>query len=714
MLNIFRIFATDAKRIFTNVVAIMVVMGLTVIPCLYAWFNILSNWDPYGPSATGNLPVAVCSEDKGTTVDTIEVNIGSQVIDNLKANNSIHWVFTDSGADAIEGVKKGTYYAALVMDEDFSRDMISFLGGDPSHPHMDYYENEKKNAIAPKITTTVKTTVQSEVNKTFVGTLADSILQLSSYAISEDRQQSFTEATVSRMHTLDTDLATIEAILNSYISLIHTTDSLMAAASSMTDEMDSIIESGSLAIDSAQSAAEAATNTANTASTMITGSLRKSATEIRSMSDAVTSLSIKTSASSNTIAANIAGMKTALSAIQSAVNQSIATTERINGGDYSRDIKQVNADFDALNSDLDAIEQAAGKTSYDASTELSAFASDLDVTADNVDALADTYEQIVEPQMNGMLSSLRSSLDEAEDLLNMSSSSIDSVAGILGNYPAMMGMGTESLEKSRDQVAAMKTALEEMIGKINSATTSEQYQNFLNILHEDPSVISSFVTSPVDVTEKPVFAVANNGSATSPFYVVLSIWVGALILIALIHTNVEHVRGARKIHTYQEYFGRYLVFFAIGQAQTLLTVLGAIYFCGIQMKHAFLFWFACSVTSFTFTLLNFSLKYAFGVVGEAISIVLMVIQVAGSGGTFPVEVLPKLYQVLYTYMPFAYGMNACRECIGGMYGADYWIYLSDLGTWVGASLFMGLVLSIPMKKLNEMIEEAKSKADIMA
>ena len=432
------------------------------------------------------------------------------------------------------------------------------------------------------------------------------------------------------------------------------------------------------------------------------------------MSDAVTSLSIKTSASSNTIAANIAGMKTALSAIQSAVNQSIATTERVNGGDYSRDIKQVNADFDALNSDLDAIEQAAGKTSYDASTELSAFSSDLDVTADNVDALADTYEQIVEPQMNGMLSSLRSSLDEAEDLLNMSGSSIDSVAGILGNYPAMMGMGTESLEKSRDQVAAMKTALEEMIGKMNSATTSEQYQNFLNILREDPSVISSFVTSPVDVTEKPVFAVANNGSATSPFYVVLSIWVGALILIALIHTNVEHVRGARKIHTYQEYFGRYLVFFAIGQAQTLLTVLGAIFFCGIQMKHAFLFWFACSVTSFTFTLLNFSLKYAFGVVGEAVSIVLMVIQVAGSGGTFPVEVLPKLYQVLYGYMPFAFGMNACRECIGGMYGADYWIYLSGLGTWVGASLFMGLVLSIPMKKLNEMIEEAKSKADIMA
>lgn len=713
MLNIFRIFATDAKKIFTNVVVLVVIMGLTVIPCLYAWFNILSNWDPYGTESTGRLPVAVCSEDKGTTVDSIEINIGDNVIDNLKANKSINWVFTDTTADAVEGVKKGTYYAAICLDEDFSRDMISFLGGEPAHPHMEYYENEKKNAIAPKITTTVKTTVQGEVNNAFVGTLADTVLEISSYVASGDRQKGMADSAIERMQTLDTDLATIEAILNSYISLIQTTNSLMDAASSMTDEMDSIIESGSKAIDSAQSATEAASSTADTASTMVTGALRKAAKELRALSDAVTDTAIATESASATTSANITGMKTALTAIQTAVNQSVNTAQQVNDSDYSKTIASISDDFDKLYADLDAIDKAATKTNYDAAAEFHTLAKDLDDTADQVEFLADAYEEVVDPQLNTMFSSLRTSLDEAEDLLNMSGSSIDSVKSILGSYPDMMGIGSESLEKSRDQVVEMKTALEELIGKMNSATANEQYQNFLALLQEDPSVISGFITSPVDVTEKPVFAVANNGSATAPFYVVLSIWVGGLILIALIHTNVTHVHGAEKIYTYQEYFGRYLVFFVIGQMQTLLTVFGAIFFCGIQMKHAFLFWFACSVTSFTFTLLNYSLKYAFGVVGEAASIILMVIQVAGSGGTFPVEVLPKIYQVLYTYMPFAYGMNACRECIGGMYDGAYWIYLSGLGTWVGASLFMGLVLSIPMKGLNRKIEEAKEKADIM-
>ena len=316
--------------------------------------------------------------------------------------------------------------------------------------------------------------------------------------------------------------------------------------------------------------------------------------------------------------------------------------------------------------------------------------------------------------MNAMMDSLQASLDEAEDLLSMSASSIDSVKGILGSYPDMIGLGSDSLEKSRDEVLSMKRGIEDLIGKMNAAAGNEQYRNFLDILRKDPSVISDFISSPISVTEKPIYAVANNGSATAPFYIVLSIWVGALILIAIVHTKVHGVQGVTRLFTFQEYFGRYLVFFVIGQAQTLITVAGAVFFCGIQMKHPFLFWLACSFTSFTFTLLNYSLAYAFEAVGEAASVVLMVIQVAGSGGTFPVEVLPLPFQLIYRYLPFAFSMNAVRECVAGMHKADYWVYLSGLLSWVGFSLFTGLVLSIPVKRLNRKINAAKARADIMA
>ena len=127
MLNIFRIFISDFKRLKTNVVAVVMVIGLSILPCLYAWFNILSNWSPYGPDATSNIKVAVASDDKGITIDDTEFNMGETVIEGLEANTTIGWVFTDTTEEAIDGVYSGDYYAALIMPEDFLRMRWSIL-----------------------------------------------------------------------------------------------------------------------------------------------------------------------------------------------------------------------------------------------------------------------------------------------------------------------------------------------------------------------------------------------------------------------------------------------------------------------------------------------------------------------------------------------------------------------------------------------------------
>ena len=179
MLNIFRIFISDFKRIKTNVVAVVIVIGLSILPCLYAWFNILSNWSPYGPDATSNIKVAVASDDKGITIDDTEFNMGETVIEGLEANTTIGWVFTDTTEEAIDGVYSGDYYAALIMPEDFTEDMVSFLADEMEHPEITYYTNEKKNAIAPKITDKAKTAVQQTVNTQFISTLIKSCMQVS-------------------------------------------------------------------------------------------------------------------------------------------------------------------------------------------------------------------------------------------------------------------------------------------------------------------------------------------------------------------------------------------------------------------------------------------------------------------------------------------------------------------------------------------------------
>ena len=253
MKNIFHGFIQDLKRISTNVVAIVVLIGLTVIPSLYAWFNTLSNWDPYGTESTSRIKVAVASDDPGVTIDGVTVNIGDQIISNLKANTIIGWVFTDSTQEAIDGVYSGDYYAALVLPSDFTSDMVSFLSDSLEHPQIQYYCNQKKNAIAPKITDKAKKAVQSQTNSTFVNTLTKSLVSASSAAITVDFDSltlddttgnSLIDVISGKLTDAYNELQTYNVMLDSLISItqissdVSSIRSLMSSISSLYQDMD--------------------------------------------------------------------------------------------------------------------------------------------------------------------------------------------------------------------------------------------------------------------------------------------------------------------------------------------------------------------------------------------------------------------------------------------------------------------------------------------
>ena len=155
MKNIWEIFRRDIKRIKNNVIAMIVVIGVLVVPCLYAWFNIAANMDPY--ANTSGIRVAIANCDTGAKTDVITMNAGDSIVEKLKENKSLGWQFV-SEEKAKEGVQAGDYYAAIVIPENFSSSLVSILSGDLKRPKLDYYVNEKKNAIAPKITDTGATT----------------------------------------------------------------------------------------------------------------------------------------------------------------------------------------------------------------------------------------------------------------------------------------------------------------------------------------------------------------------------------------------------------------------------------------------------------------------------------------------------------------------------------------------------------------------------
>lgn len=545
--NIRRIILGDFRRISINVVAIVIIMGLIILPSLYAWFNILSNWNPYEEAATSHLKIAVISKDKGFEKNHIKLCVGDTIMESLSDNTTMGWTFPKDERKAINGVYDGDYYAALVIPEDFTKSLAGVLDGDLSGGTITYYENEKKNAIATKITSKAKTAVQNQVNRSVFAAVTEIVLKPGD-SIREINSQSSLEQTAA-------------------------------------EQLDGIDE---------------------------------------------------------TITEYLAALNT------------------------------IQGTADTANQSLDTIHQLSQKLIQDLQSDISFL-----------------------PEGTIQLTGLQTAnvrLSDYADSLKAASSNVKETKKLLKELQSLLGDVREN---------------------ITNITGDAQFQEMLSSLTENPTRLSEYLSSLMKVETIPVYEITNYGSSMAPFYSVLAIWVGALILVAVIHLKIHPTPDLTGLKTYQEFFGRYTLFFLIGQAQTLLCVLGNLFFIEIQCEHPFLFWFAAAVTSFVFTMMIYSLTFVFGNVGEALAVVIMVIQVAGTGGTFPKEVLPDLYQKVFDFLPFPYCMTALRECVAGMYQSDYWIALGKLLLFALIFFAGALLLKKPFRGINARIEKSKEKSGLM-
>lgn len=590
MKNIIKVFLNDCKHIGRNVVALVVVMGLAVLPSLYAWFNILSNWDPYGPESTSNIKVAVAYDDTGINISGMDINISTNIVEALKTNDTIGWVFTDSTDEAIEGVWSGDYYAALIMPADFSKDMVSFLADNMTHPEIIYYTNQKKNAIAPKITDKAKTAVQQQVNATFISTLTEAIMK--SADVTEN---------IGDKNKADSTLESGPDSMNN--SLIDILIAKFQVINTQVVTFDNVLSALSNIITTAQTSADTAKG----------------------------------------ISPDISGTFEGERAILNELNKTIGQSSLIDSSLFST----ISHDIDAVSGYMNSISSIYNDMGY------------------NIDDFNKSISQ----------------------------------------------MG-ESINNTLVMVRNIEDNLNETTNKLVEFKNSGVYSLLQTAISFNTDELASFISAPVAITTEDLYPITNYGSAMSPFYSVLSIWVGALILVAIIHVKVHPFDGI-KVNSVEAFFGRYITFFLIGQAQALLITLGDLFFIGIQCIHPFKFWFAAAFTSFVFTMITYSLTVAFENVGEAAAVVIMVIQVAGAGGTFPIQCLPAIYQAIYKYLPFTYAMDALRECVGGTYSWYYWKCILALLVYVGICLFIGLVVAKPCRKLNAIVDKSKEKSEIM-
>lgn len=713
MNRIFKIFVHDIVGLSRNIFALIIAGGLCIIPSLYAWFNIYSNWDPY--ANTSAVKVAVVSEDAGYTGEDGEYsNMGDSVLESLRTNTGLGWQILDKKDDAIEGVKSGEYYAAIVIGDDFSESMFDFIDKGLVHPSVTYYENEKKNAVASKITDTGKSTLQSNINTEFVNTVIQTAMS-STDGMLADRD--IIGGVLDNLNRLGDNLDGYKGTIASFVS------SNAALSGSLHDLRVQIPDS----LPDNSATMEALQNQTSKAADEYIAKLDRITAATRATSQALSAqLQWVLTAIENNLPMDeiLAGIDNAQDLLDSMNDQSDTLTEQLQN--ISDQLGGV-IDDDSIKLAVDSLVQIriAAKGLLEQSKILvKAGALKSQVKLELVrTALVQCSQKIAE--MDGILDgSVQKAVDAMKGVISTSIDSIGEsltqVSEQLGSLSAMLGsieQTVDGMNVGLDQMGSVMDGMSDKIvqlaGKLSDLTGDDKYRLLAQALAQDPETYGEFLSSPVQVETHQVYATENYGSAVSPFYTTLALWVGGLLLTALIKVHPDSPELINGAKPHELFFGRYLLFFVLGQVQAVITVLGDVYLLKIQCLDKGLFMLAACFTSFVFTLLIYALTVSFGDIGKALAVVMVVIQIAGSSGTYPIELLPVFFQKVYIYFPFPYAINAMRETISGRYGSDYWQFMGVLLLFVAASLALGLFIRKPFMKLNHYMHHRMHDTDMM-
>lgn len=689
MRNIWTVFKTDLRTLSKCFFACVVVVAIALLPSLYAWLNIYSNWDPYGN--TGGISIAVASLDRGYTDNGEYVNKGRDVLEDLKTATSINWVIVDTEQEATDGVYAGDYYAAVVIDEDFSRKMYRMFTDWTGQPAITYYENAKKNAVATKITDTAVETLKRSISENYLEVVISGIMEQSNL-LAADLTETDPETAVKGL------LYQAQDVLSGCRAMM---DAFRAAGSTGVSETDAQALSDAIAsinssLPDGDAIADSAARLQHALYTALANVERaldrfESALDTAAQPPAAQQQLRDAAAAMGKLSTQLSGLAGQLDGINVTGNP-VLTAQAIQLRELAGHCTQLQ---NALNQLADG--GAAGGLLADCGALVEAIR--------NAAARIPVTDRDLRRQLDTVVSEVSDAMDGVKSL----SADAKAMRAALSDTTAALSVTMEQLRPAAER---MVNALSDTIDKLEGMTAGEYMDMLLEILGGDPAAYSRYFPEMVQTTVNKVYPIENYGSAMAPFYTTLAIWVGGVILSSLvkIHARTEGLIGPRPAELY---FGRYLFFFLLSQIQAAVIVTGDLYLLKIQCLHPGLLYLTASLTAFTFSLLIYSLAIAFGDVGKAVVVVIMVMQIAGSSGTFPIELLPEIYQKIYRFFPFPYAIDAMRECICGLYGDYYMTQLAFLLLFAAAALLIGLLVRRPFMGLNHFMEEKLEETELL-
>ena len=691
MKTILSIFHNDIKSIIRSIFVLLIVAALAVMPSLYAWINIFAAWDPY--VNTGDLPVALASRDSGIDKNGVHINRAEEMISEIRNDTNIKYCPLEDPEEAVEGVKSGEYYAAFIFEDGYTYDIENLEAAvNDEDAKITNYSNIKKNAPAVKITDGVAEDLLKKINKQYVRTMLEK----------------FFGDTDELVSSLDSD----EAVEDALAQLTEARDALHAYNQSIEIFLGS---SGNItgALDSLERHLDADRSQGRSEIADAKKVYKQAKKDLKTVSHGIEQRKAKLDKS-----------LAALEEIVDALKQPIDAKER------QRLVQKAEEILDntlVILQDLRAMIPEDGKTP---ASRIAAATLDLmidmvkdiqkgigepsriDEIAASLEALKKINDEELLPALKLMVSDLKSAMKLVRPLLSSTASVLDDLDPVLDSAGRTVSNLDKALVRLQATLVPLEDKLDEIIDKVRSADAEDRLDALAEALDIDPDRYSSFFTTPVEISVEKFYPADTYGEAMTPFYTIIALWVGGVMLVTILKSNINRRKFPQATET-QGFFGRYAILFLLGQIQAAVTVAGDIFLLHCTPVHPWLMWFTASVASAVFILLIYALVRSFGNIGRAAVIVLMVLQIAGSSGSYPIEILPVIFAKLYKFYPYPYAIDAMREAMFGLYRFDYLIFLGQLAIFGVIAIVIGIFIRKPFIGVDRFVSEKLEETEVL-
>lgn len=727
------IFRRDLRKILRNPIALAVALGICVVPCLYAWINILANWDPY--ANTSGMPVAVVNEDTAVTLEGQgEICAGDLMVEALKENDVIGWRFSERD-QALEDVRSGECYAAIVIPKDFTAHLTGILKGKTDKAQLRYYVNEKVNAIAPKVTDTGATTIENQIQERFVATAGEVIAEKLGDALASivDKSQAAVGKAAAALDEVHVTLVDVDTQLGGLVdSLTKAKDALATASSdlsalegtgtSLADRLNGTLnDMGTVRANANQLMADIDRALSNAAGSLAGVSSRANA-DVSALAGDVAQAKSQVEAAIRALERDLSdgeGLKARLSTARETVlslnpTDAIAIEQRASlDRELENEISVVVQLSDAQQAKLDELRAL--------SAQLGDVIAEVTTLADAINGRAQTATSSLTSTQTGSVGTSMQQIGNALDSfvrvgqrLETSARAIDPIVAqtskMAGDLAGTMEKTTAALGGTRASLTALDADIAALSSGLASVQASDAWTLLKSLSVTDPEGVKEFLSAPVEINKVRMFPVENYASGVAPFFTSVALWVGGIALVAIFKLEVDDEGLGVRVRPWQAYFGRWLLFVLLGTLQAVVCCAGNMVI-GIQCAHPWAFFLSAIVASFAFVNVIFALSVAFKHLGKALAFTLIILQVPGSAGMYPIEMMPGFFQAINPWLPFTYSNNALREAVAGLYEGELAHNLVALLLFVLPSILVGVTARSHLVNINALFDKRLRETD---